>query len=156
MNIIERALNRLRYGKPDYSLKKGDVVTAKHWTHGTVTVVDVNWALRAAAVELAPGKAVVVWPVALLKKAKVASEEAASELNQLGLVPVAWIGPTGQTMQNEIYEAWAQVHPDDAKQFTQLYDQAAILAAMAAERERCAKLCADLPTCTERAHHASQ
>ena len=70
MNIIERAFNRLMYGKPDYSIKKGDVVTSKYWSK-PVTVVDVNWALRAAAVELAPGKAIVVWPVANLKKANV-------------------------------------------------------------------------------------
>ncbi len=68
MKIIERAISRLLYGRPDYSLNKGDIVTSKYWTFGPVTVVDVNWALRAAAVELAPGKAIVVWPVAHLKK----------------------------------------------------------------------------------------
>jgi hypothetical protein len=67
MNIIERAFNRVMYGKPDYSIKKGDAVTSKHWSK-PVTVVNVNWALRAAAVELAPGS-IVVWPVGNLKKA---------------------------------------------------------------------------------------
>lgn len=67
MNIIERTFNRVMYGKPDYSIKKGDVVTSKYWIK-PVTIVDVNWSLRAAAVELAPG-IIVVWPVGNLKKA---------------------------------------------------------------------------------------
>ena len=67
MNIIERTLSRVMYGKPDYSIKKGDVVSSKNWSK-PITVVDVNWALRAAAVELAPGS-IVVLPVGNLKKA---------------------------------------------------------------------------------------
>lgn len=66
MNLIERAFNRLMYGKPDYSIKDGDMVTVKNWNR-PVLVVDVNWALRAAAVELAPGS-IVVWPIGSMKK----------------------------------------------------------------------------------------
>ena len=68
MTTIERILNRLLYGKPDYSLKKGDRVVSRCWS-GSVVVVDVNWALRAVAVELAPGS-IVVWPVGNLKRMK--------------------------------------------------------------------------------------
>jgi hypothetical protein len=55
--------------------------------------------------------------------------------------PVAWIGPIWQTMPHDIYEAWRAKYPDDAAHFRPLYDQAAIDAAVAAKRERCAKLC---------------
>ena len=54
------------YGKPDYSIETGSIVTSKYWSK-PVKVVGVNWALRAAAVELAPGS-VVVLPVGGLKK----------------------------------------------------------------------------------------
>ena len=57
-----------------------------------------------------------------------------------GVRPRAWIGPSGQTMPDEIYVAWATSYPADAKHFAPLYDQAALDAAVAAERERCAKL----------------
>lgn len=66
MNILERVLSRWMYGAPDFSIKKGDVVRSKYWSTD-VTVVDVNWALRAAAVELAPGS-IVVWPVGNLTR----------------------------------------------------------------------------------------
>jgi hypothetical protein len=66
MNYIERMVSRILYGKPDYSINKGDIATSKYWST-PVRVVDVNWALRAAAVELAPGS-IVVWPVGGLKK----------------------------------------------------------------------------------------
>ena len=71
MNMIERAFSRLMYGKLDYSLKKGDVVTSKEWWPSCklLKVVDVNWALRAVALELAPGS-IVVWPVGNVKKAE--------------------------------------------------------------------------------------
>lgn len=66
MNFIERAFTRLMYGKPDYSIHKNDMVVSKSRST-PIRVVDVNWALRAAAVELEPGS-VVVWPVGTLKK----------------------------------------------------------------------------------------
>jgi len=69
MNTIERLFNRVMYGKPDYSIKPGDVVTTKAWKK-PVTVVDINWAIRAAAVELAPGGGIVVWPVGNLRKVR--------------------------------------------------------------------------------------
>ena len=68
MSIIKRVISRLMFGKPDYSIKKGDLVISKYWSGDLVKVVDVDWALGAAAVELAPGKGIVVWPVAHLKK----------------------------------------------------------------------------------------
>ena len=46
----------------DYSIKKGDFVTDPHWSHGPIRVVDVNWALKAGAFELARGS-IVVWPL---------------------------------------------------------------------------------------------
>lgn len=57
-----------------------------------------------------------------------------------GVRPRAWIGPSGQTMPDEIYVAWADRCPADVKHFAPLYDQAALDAAVAAERERCAKI----------------
>lgn len=53
----------------DYSLKPGDIVVNDGWGLTTLTVVDVNWALRAAAVRLGPDGGTVVWPVASLRKA---------------------------------------------------------------------------------------
>lgn len=66
MKLLEKVFSRVVYGKPDYSIKKGDWVASKGWSK-PVMVVDVNWALRAAAVELAEGT-VVVWPVGNLRK----------------------------------------------------------------------------------------
>ncbi len=66
-NWTRRKLMDWWYGKPDYTIKKGDIVTTKNWT-GTALILDVNWALRAAAVELAPGKGIVVWPVGGMRK----------------------------------------------------------------------------------------
>lgn len=48
--------------------------------------------------------------------------------------PRAWIGPTGQTMPDEIYTAWAAMYPSDAQYFEPLYDRAALAAVVAAER----------------------
>jgi hypothetical protein len=56
--------------------------------------------------------------------------------------PRAWMGPSGQTMPDEIYTAWAPRYPDDAKHFEPLYDKAEIerlRGAMSADDER---LCA--------------
>lgn len=52
----------------DYSLKSGDMATSRHWHHGPVEIVSVNWALLAAAVRLAPGGGIVVWPIWSLRK----------------------------------------------------------------------------------------
>ena len=57
-----------------------------------------------------------------------------------GVRPRAWIGPSGQTMPDEIYVAWATSYPADAKHFAPLYDQAALDAGVAAERERCVRI----------------
>jgi len=56
--------------KIDYSLARGDTVYSPYWGEGTrpVEVVDVNWALRAAAVRLAPKGGIVVWPVSHLQR----------------------------------------------------------------------------------------
>jgi hypothetical protein len=56
-----------------------------------------------------------------------------------GVRPRAWIGPSGQTMPDEIYVAWAKSYPADAQHFSPLFDQAALDAAVAAERERLAR-----------------
>lgn len=37
------------------------------------------------------------------------------------LKPAAWIGPVGQLMSHEIYQAWAPRYPDEAKGFRPLY-----------------------------------
>lgn len=63
--------DRLEYKKltpVDYSLKKGDVVYEKTWRLTTLEIVDVNWALKAAAVRLGPTGGIVVWPVAGLSR----------------------------------------------------------------------------------------
>lgn len=56
--------------KIDYSLTGGDTVYSPYWGDGTrpVEVVDVNWALRAAAVRLSPKGGIVVWPVSHLQR----------------------------------------------------------------------------------------
>lgn len=56
--------------KIDYSLARGDTVYSPYWGDGArpVEVVDVNWALRAAAVRLAPKGGIVVWPVSHLQR----------------------------------------------------------------------------------------
>ena len=54
--------------------------------------------------------------------------------------PRAWLGPSGQSMPDEIYAAWAPSSPADAQHYVPLYDRAALDAAVAAEREQCAKI----------------
>lgn len=75
----------------------------------------------------------------------------------LGPVPTAWVGPFGLTMHHEIYTAWAKQYPDDARNFSPLYDAATIAARVAAEREQLlalAKKRADHEAHAA-AHHAS-
>ena len=55
----------------DWSLKKGDIVRSPNWGHGELEVIDINWALRAAAVRLDKNNkdsGIVVWPVWSIKK----------------------------------------------------------------------------------------
>ena len=54
----------------DYSLTRGDIAYSPRWGDGRapVEVVDVNWALRAIAVKLAPNGGIVVWPAASLTR----------------------------------------------------------------------------------------
>lgn len=54
----------------DYSLKKGDRVTSQYWSHGAVEIIDINWALGAAAVRLNPEGAggIIIWPVKNLRR----------------------------------------------------------------------------------------
>ena len=54
----------------DFTLQKGDVVTNKHWTLTPLIIVDLNWALRAAALKLGDRGDIVVWPIEGLKKVK--------------------------------------------------------------------------------------
>ena len=47
----------------DWTLKKGDLVVTRHWPR-PIEIVDINWALMAAAVRLGPDDdAIVVWPL---------------------------------------------------------------------------------------------
>lgn len=55
--------------RTDFNLKEGDVVERDDWTLTKLTVVDVNWALRAAALRLGASDNIVVWPVAGLRRA---------------------------------------------------------------------------------------
>lgn len=71
-------MNRIRYwlarkalevvAQTDYSIKKGDEVTSPGWALGPLFVVDVNWALMAAAIKLGETGAIVIWPIWLIKK----------------------------------------------------------------------------------------
>jgi hypothetical protein len=45
----------------DWTLKNGDLVVDDDWPT-PIEIVDINWALQAAAVQLGPG-AIVVWPL---------------------------------------------------------------------------------------------
>lgn len=51
----------------DFTLKEGDEVISRNWSLTRLMIVDVNWALRAAAVSLG-GKSTVVWSVDNLRK----------------------------------------------------------------------------------------
>lgn len=53
----------------DYTIKKGDIVRSSGWTLTSLIVVDVNWALKAAAVQLGHNGGIIVWPVEGLRKA---------------------------------------------------------------------------------------
>lgn len=66
--LARKALNVL--AQPDYSLKGGDLVTSPNWPHGPILVLDINWALLAAAVRLNPNSdsGCIVWPVWNLRK----------------------------------------------------------------------------------------
>jgi hypothetical protein len=54
-------------GQVDWSLKRGDLVYSDGWPDA-IEIVDINWVLLAAAVELGPD-AIVVSPVWSLRKA---------------------------------------------------------------------------------------
>jgi hypothetical protein len=59
----------LQYTTPiDYSLKQGDEVVSKGWDLTKLYIVDLNWALLAAAVKLGDKGSIVVWPIWSLKK----------------------------------------------------------------------------------------
>jgi hypothetical protein len=50
----------------DWTLNKGDLVVTDGWPK-PIAIVDINWALHAAAVQLGPG-AIVVWPLWSLRR----------------------------------------------------------------------------------------
>lgn len=54
----------------DFSLKAGDWCSKEDWTLGPIQIVDINWALRAAAVLLGTSRdaGLIVWPVLGLVK----------------------------------------------------------------------------------------
>jgi hypothetical protein len=67
---ISRFLNyvcRYAYRKRiDWTLKKGDRVVTDSWPE-PIVIVDINWSLWAAAVQLGPN-AIVVWPLWRLRR----------------------------------------------------------------------------------------
>jgi len=86
----------------DYSIKKGDIVVNERWSLTELTVVDVNWALSAVAVQLGQAGGIVVWPATSLKKAVPTAptvqepmevDQATMELAE----SVGLIGPTSRT-----------------------------------------------------------
>jgi hypothetical protein len=52
----------------DELIKAGDLVKSDGWSLTTLTVVDVNWALRAVAVKLGAHGATVIWPISSVTK----------------------------------------------------------------------------------------
>jgi hypothetical protein len=59
----------LRYAKRrhiDWTLERGDLVMSHGWPK-PIEIVDINWALWTAAVQLSPG-AIVVWPLWSLRR----------------------------------------------------------------------------------------
>jgi hypothetical protein len=62
-----RHVHRYFYRKHiDWTLKNGDLVVDDYWPT-PVAIVDINWALQAAAIQLGPG-AIVVWPLWSLRR----------------------------------------------------------------------------------------
>jgi hypothetical protein len=54
----------------DWTLQRGDLVVNPHWPE-PIEIVDINWALWAAAVRLGPdADAIVVWPLWGLRRAR--------------------------------------------------------------------------------------
>jgi len=51
-----------------YGIKAGDIVESPGWYLTELIVVDVNWALKAAAIKLGKHGSTVVWPVENLRK----------------------------------------------------------------------------------------
>ena len=64
--LCRRAIRMV--SRVDYGLKSGDKVESPGWSLTTLTVIDINWALLAAAVKLGPQGSIVVWPVWSLRK----------------------------------------------------------------------------------------
>lgn len=52
----------------DYKINPGDIVTSPTWDMTELKVIDVNWAMRSAAVQLGPKGGIVVWSVAGLAR----------------------------------------------------------------------------------------
>ena len=50
----------------DWTLNRGDLVVGDYWPK-PIEIVDINWALHAAAVELGPD-AIIVWPLWNLRR----------------------------------------------------------------------------------------
>jgi hypothetical protein len=50
----------------DWTLKKGDLVVTDSWPK-PIEIIDINWALQAAAVRLSPD-AIIVWPLWNLRR----------------------------------------------------------------------------------------
>lgn len=52
----------------DYSIQRGDIVVSANWTLSDLIIIDVNWALLAAAVKLGKDGDIIVWPIAGLRR----------------------------------------------------------------------------------------
>lgn len=63
--------------KIDFTLKRGDTVYSPTWSDGekSLEVIDVNWALRAVAVRLAPNGGIVIWPATAVTRTKGTTQE---------------------------------------------------------------------------------
>jgi hypothetical protein len=67
--FIRHLRNYFHHRQIDWTLKRDDVVTTRDWPK-PITIIDINWALWAAAVELSPGS-IVVWPLWGLRRYEV-------------------------------------------------------------------------------------
>ncbi len=75
---MSAAIDKILTAPIDYSLNKGDIVYNKRWGDGksSLEIVDINWALRSAAVKLSARGGIVVWPVAGLQREPFAASPA--------------------------------------------------------------------------------
>jgi hypothetical protein len=67
LRIFIRYIRQFSHRKHiDWTLKRGDLVVGDGWPR-PIEIVDINWALWAAAVQLGPDE-IVVWPLWSLRR----------------------------------------------------------------------------------------